>query len=404
MGKTFTLHNKSDGQHWFVFKAYNTDQIDAIADPQGGKTTKLPTSIPSPFARLDLVRAAFQSLARFTELRGPDTYNDERVVSDCFDVGELFFNYEKLKDRISIQPWSPVTDLNQLLNGTNLNRKRLGEALKLFLEQDKATYNFDKINRLFILKYKGKVIGGTSPATLFFTSGNDLSWVDVKMGSDKLFDSSFAPLYLRDIEYQKYWYGLQAFMPGFRTYFQGVDDYLTKSKALLERHSPTLFHEHIQDQQGNSRMTEETFRQQYDEMDTGQSGDVVEVLGFSLRKKKSDVTAIEQVSEFIIRSGKYRQVHPGALLPMVLQNRFHRPFVYVPQTTWDPTVAVPYWVKEAYRTNERTLPGQPGRYPYLTVSDFLEPYLIQVPYPMNRDRFFDGNLTGGDGKQAICCP
>lgn len=408
MATTFTLHNLSDGQHWFHYRPYGTDQIEAIADPQGGQTVKQPTSIPSPFARIDLVRAAFQNLARFDDLRGPGTYNDERMVSDCFDVGEIFFNYEKLKDRLSITPWSPNTDLDRLVKSSNLGHKRLGEALKLFLDQDTATYNFNKIGRLFILKYKGKIVGGTSPSTLFFSSGNDLSWVDLRMGNDQLFDNSFAPLYVRDIEYQKYWYGLQEFMPGFRTYFKGVDDYLTKCKNLLERHNPKLFYEHIQDHQGNSLLTEVLFLELFDEMDTGQAGDVVEVLSYPLRKKKSDLDAIEGISDFIIRSSKYKQIYPNALLPMVLQNRFHRPFTYLPQTTWNPNVEVPYWVSEPYRDhqgkNERTLPGQPGKYPYLTVSDFLEPYLIQVPYPLNRDRFFDGNLSGGDNKTGYLLP
>jgi hypothetical protein len=41
---------------------------------------------------------------------------------------------------------------------------------------------------------------------------------------------------------------------------------------------------------------------------------------------------------------------------------------------------------------KRRLPSVNIQYPYLTVSDFLEPYLIRLVYPINKDKFFDGNV------------
>ncbi len=417
MPTTFTLHDRSNGLHWFPFKAYESDEIDQIKPPDGGKTEKQPTSIPSPFARMDLVRAAFENLVRFPFLSDPSgkTYSDEQIVSDCFDIGEIFFNYEELKNRIQIVPWSPHTDLDRLINEKNPDykgnngHKRLGEALRLFLDQDSKTYNFAQIKRLFILKYGGKAIGGTSPATLFFTSGNDLSEIKLSLGDHRLFDEkSITPLYQRNIEYQKYWYGLQAFMPHFRDYFQAVDDYLTKSQDLLEQADPELYNQHIKDNKGTFLITEKSFLQNFDGMDTGKAGDNVEVLGYQLRKKKPNLVAIEQGSDFSIRSDKYKRLYPDALLPLVLQNRFYSELTYVPQSKWNPSVPVPLTNPLPYYPNQRTLPGQPTKYPYLTVSDFLEPYLIQlaypgakqIPYPINRDCFFNGNLMGAENSGA----
>ena len=51
-----------------------------------------PTSIPSPFARFDLVRTAFAKLSQSETLDGEP--NDKRLVSECFDVGQIFFNYD----------------------------------------------------------------------------------------------------------------------------------------------------------------------------------------------------------------------------------------------------------------------------------------------------------------------
>ena len=95
MPTTLSLHNPTPGLHWYVSKPLGTDQIAAMRDPLGGQTVKQPTSIPSPFARIDLVRSAFLNLAVRPDLMG--SVNDQRIVSDCLDVGELFFNFDALK-------------------------------------------------------------------------------------------------------------------------------------------------------------------------------------------------------------------------------------------------------------------------------------------------------------------
>ncbi len=401
MPTTLSLHNPTPGLHWYVSKPLGTDQIAAIRDPQGGQTVKQPTSIPSPFARMDLVRAAFLNLAIKPDLGG--SVNDQRVVSDTLDVGELFFNYDKLKALVTIAPFDVRTDLDRLRTSTNQGHRRLGDALKLFLDQDAPEYNFDQINRLFVLSYRGRVIGGTSPKTLFFSSGNDLSWVDETMGNHRLFSTDTRPLHQRDIEYQKFWYALKLFMPNFRDRFREVDDYLNRSRALLQQHNPTLFYEHIEQPNGQPLLTAEKFANDFEELTTG-PGDIVEVLGFPLRKKKSDARAIDQVSDFIIKSDKYTRLNTGKPRPMALQNRFFRQFTYVPQTQWNPNTPVPYVARESWRDNQRPLPGQPGSYPWLTVSDFLEPYLVRLPYPTDRGRFFDGNLQAPGTDKGYLLP
>ena len=49
--------------------------------------------IPSPFARMDLVRTAFRYITSHGELEGTTIYH--RLVSDCLDVAEIFFNIEE---------------------------------------------------------------------------------------------------------------------------------------------------------------------------------------------------------------------------------------------------------------------------------------------------------------------
>ena len=395
MPKVLTYHNLTHGEHWFKADPYGKRQIEAISDPEGGNTDNPPTSIPSPFARIDLVRTAFKNVLKDKQLLGNKV--DRKLVSECLDVGEVFFNMEYLKDDVRIIPWDQQRDLTALLESDNPQHRRLGEVLQLYLQQDASAYNFHKINRLYILQYNYKVIGSTSPATLFFSSPNDLSFVDIPMEKNRLFSGDYSPLYERTHDYQKYLYALLKFFrstgsdaPDFRSCFREMADYLDANLEILRMRQPQLYEE-------INQLTITDFYDHYTELDTGQSGDIVELLGFPLRKKKIDIASIAKSSDFTIRSSKYR----GDTLPLVLQNQLNKPFHYV-NDTWDSHVAVPYKVDAPLE--DRKLPGQVISYPYLTVSDFLEPYLIRLVYPVNEDKFFDGNLARGKEQNGFILP
>ena len=395
MPKVLTYHNLTHGEHWFKADPYGKRQIDAISDPEGGNTENPPTSIPSPFARIDLVRTAFKNVLKDKQLLGNKV--DRKLVAECLDVGEVFFNIEYLKDQVRIIPWDQQRDLNTLLASDNPQHRRLGEVLRLYLQQDAATYNFDKINRLYILQYNYKVIGGTSPSTLFFSSPNDLSFVDIPMEKNRLFSGDYPPLYERSAGFQKYLYSLLKFFrsagseePDFRRCFREMADYLDANLKILRLQDAPLYDE-------INQLTITDFYDHYAELDTGQSGDLVELLGFPLRKKKIDIGSIAESSDFTIRSTKYQ----GDTLPLVLQNQLNKPFHYI-SDTWDSHVAVPYKVDAPLE--DRKLPGQVVSYPYLTVSDFLEPYLIRLVYPINQEKFFDGNLGRTKEQKGFILP
>ena len=395
MPKVLTYHNLTHGEHWFKADPYGKRQIDAISDPEGGNTENPPTSIPSPFARIDLVRTAFKNVLKGKHLLGNKV--DRKLVAECLDVGEVFFNIEYLKEQVRIIPWDQQHDLNTLLASDNPHHRRLGEVLRLYLQQDASTYNFNKIERLYILQYNYKVIGGTSPSTLFFSSPNDLSFVNIPMEKNRLFSGNYTPLYERSSDYQKYLYALLKFFrsadseePNFRSCFREMAEYLDANLEILRIQNASLYEE-------VNQLTITDFYDHYTELDTGQSGDLVELLGFPLRKKKIDIGSIAESSDFTIRTKKYR----GNTPPLVLQNQLNKPFHYI-NDTWDSHVVVPYKVEAPLE--ERKLPGQVITYPYLTVSDFLEPYLIRLVYPINQDKFFDGNLGRTKDQKGFILP
>lgn len=398
MSKIFG-YTKKGGQHWFTSDAYSDKEIESIKDPEGGSEISLPTAIPSPFARIDLVKTAFRNITKSPDLKaytkdsnvvaGKD---DEKLVSDALDLAEFLFNIDSIKDKVKIIVWDRETELAKLKSGSVAHR-HLAETLELYLDQDKESYNFDLLNRLYLIQYNHKIIGCTSPATLFFATANDLSHAQITFTmNDVTFDNSYAPLYERDADFQKYFYLLFKANRVLSQRLTVLNDYLDKNLTILDRVNNSLYEE-------IEKLDVADFISNYSELDTGLSGDVVEVIGVPLRKrKKEDVVNSIQSSDFIIQSTKCKD----EVKPLVLQNNLNKNFRYV-NDQWDNSIQVPFADTETV-LEKRRLPGISIQYPYLTVSDFLEPHLIRLVYPINKEKFFDGNVNaevGNDSKGFI---
>ena len=210
MAKVYRIHTEAQaGQNsdWFQSLPINNNLINGIQTGSGdGK--KLPTSIPSPFARLDLVRTAFESVAE-TNLDGlmingaAVNTDNHKLVSDALDIAQIFFNYSKFSHKLEIIAWDCNQKLNQLKTSATRGHRLLGETLDLFMQQDGALYNFNECPFIYILLYDGKPIGGTSPKTLFFAAP-DAAETDIKFGQDTMLDDGLNPLYKRDPVFIKY--------------------------------------------------------------------------------------------------------------------------------------------------------------------------------------------------------
>jgi len=402
MGKIFG-YTKKGGKDWFSSDAYSDKEIEAIKDPEGGSEISLPTAIPSPFARIDLVKTAFRNIVKSPDLKAYSkdgnvvaSNDDEKLVSDCLDLAEMLFNIDSIKDKIRIIVWDKDSELANLKESSAIHR-RFAETLELYLDQDKESYNFDLLRRLYLIEYNHKIIGCTSPATLVFTTANDLSHAQIKLTkNDITFDDQYAPLYERDTEFQKYLYLLFEGNPLLPKRMKGLSDYLKKNIAILDKTDHALYDEI---NKLIKYQPDTVYNSCFSELNTGSSGDIIEVIGVPLRKrKKEDIVSSIKASDFIIKSSKYG----SPLMPLVLQNNFNKSFRYA-NDKWDNTIRVPFIDNETI-LERRWLPGVKIQYPYLTVSDFLEPYLIRLVYPINKDKFFNGNLIvekGNDSKGYV---
>jgi hypothetical protein len=403
MSKIFRLHKGGSEtiRDWSKINSHLPESvIDSIEDPAGADSARQITSIPSPFARVDLARVAFKQVADSKNLHGSTIYH--KIVSDCLDVGQIFFNLDALRNHIEVIAWDPgismigndmkiepTSDLGRLVNSTNDKHRLYGETLKTFLSQDRQTYNFSAIKRLYFLNYKNgpepvNIIGGTSSSTLFFSSANtDLpSYVDVQFGADRVFDGKFCPLINRSADYILYLYSLRHSIPRFTTLFPELNSYLDQCFTHLD----TYLKDEMRSFNDGAYLNTYLSRLPITFVDN--PGNNVEVFGQPLRGKgKEDVQ-----SDFEIASTK-----PVGSKPLVLPNEQFNGLLNYADGKWQHDYKAPYF--DPLPLDKRALPHQSHiTSPYLTVSDLLEPYIIKLPYPVDTGKFFNGHYpSDADG-------
>ncbi len=157
MGKVFRIFNDTNSKHnivgWGESDKYDEGRIARIKDPNGDTPNRDITSIPTPWARLELVKQAFREVAR-QGLDGNSIYH--RMVSDALDVAEIFFNIDKLRDQFEILEWEVGKGLDAMKRSANEGVQLMGKGLSLYREADGQQYNFDETQQIYLLNYKGK--------------------------------------------------------------------------------------------------------------------------------------------------------------------------------------------------------------------------------------------------------
>jgi hypothetical protein len=235
-------------EHWGVSDMYGEKQRSAIKS-SNEKSNNQPTSIPSPFARIALVKTAFTEVATYGK-NALMAY--QKIVSDTLDIAEIFFTYYKWKNEVEIITWKygrkensfeleDDSDLKKLENG----HRQLYKTLKTFLEKDAEEYNFDKMKCIYILKHtkSGDMIGATSPSTLFFSSANDYGNISIQLTSKRKAFEGVIPLSERNWDFQKYIYTWFAEYNETRLskhgrnkfYFHEFYKYIENQKPLINR-------------------------------------------------------------------------------------------------------------------------------------------------------------------------
>lgn len=362
---------------------YGRNNRDTIQDPNGASARKEITSIPSPFARIDLVKNAFAEIVRSGRLDGNTIFH--KMVSDALDVGEIFFNMDKYRDDIEIIVWDCRNGINELVQSANKGHRYLGDALEKYLVSDSLTYNFDRLQNIYLLNYKNgpkqiNIIGATSPATVFFSNANNLDFASsgIHFGQDNPFDEDLQPLYKRDFEYVKSWFYLRNVINDFSRLFPEVSDYLD----LTFRNINDPVKKDILNNIASA---------QFGELDFSGTNQI-EILGYPLYKRTGSGTF---QSDFEIKPSMDVTTRP-LVLP-VSQGTKYSDLLYTTDK-WGRYNQAPCHDGEDDITKRR-LPNDGMVHPYLTVSDFLEETIIRVDHRLDKEAYFDGNATLVDNKR-----
>lgn len=404
MSKIFRLckQGSSTYQDWNSSPAfpYNSASRDTIEDPDGASARHEITSIPSPFARIDLIKTAFKEVCKPDKktkkiaLDGQSIFH--KMVSDSLDVAEIFFNLDKYTGKVEVIKWDPSLMLTELEQSSIAGHRYLADALRKYMSSDSKTYNFDKLKNIYLLNYiegpdELNIIGATSPATLFFSNANDLSYVnDIFFGEDRPFDSEYQPLYKRDFEFVKYLFALRKSITNFAGLFPEVEAYLNATyKAIGD-----------QSRKNELNGVSAIVLEDYDSIEVKdiQQNDLVEVLGYTLYKKSHRTGSIS--SDFEMKSSKVSENLP-LVLPVEVGNRYSN----LQYTTgkWGNINRANYKENESDIT-KRKLPFEGSIHPYLTIGDFLEDTIIKVPHTLNTDNFFDAHIKIKKPELAFLLP
>lgn len=405
MSKIFRLYKEgtSTYEDWNNSPAfpYNSASRDTIEDPDGASARHEITSIPSPFARIDLVKNAFKEVCKFVDRRTHTADLDgdsifHKMVSDTLDVAEIFFNIDKYSGKIEVLKWDPSVMIAELENSDIPGHKYLADALRKYMISDARTYNFGNLKNIYLLNYPQgpdeiNIIGATSPATLFFSNANDLSYVnDIYFGDDKPFDSDYQPLYKRDFEFVKYLFALRKSIPHFAGLFPEFEAYLSETYKQIT--DPTKKNE-LNSITSNDLATFDPIS-----VEDVQQNDLVEVLGYTLYKKAN--RPVTSSSDFIILTRKEMEPLP-LVLPIDAGNRYAD--LQYTTAKWGNTNKAPFVDKES-DLSRRILPFEGSTHPYLTISDFLEDSIVKVPHTLNKANYFDGRIRIEKQELAFLLP
>ena len=394
MSKIFRLYKGGTNtyQDWansptFPYNSGARDDSN-MSDPDGSKASKEITSIPSPFARIDLVKSAFREISRKESSVGEKACLDgqtifHKMVSDSLDVGEIFFNYDRFSSIVEIISWNPDTMINALATSPDDGQKCYANALTKFIQADGKSYNFDKLQNIYLLNYKNgpqqlNIIGATSPASLFFSTANKIDYIkDIQFGEDHPFDSVYQPLYKRNPEYIKFWFILKNSISGFSRLFPEVDHYLDMTYKVITDSALKATLRDINDASGAgfSNISVQYLTQM----------NQVEVLGNLLFQQKANLQSIR--SEFTIKSSK--QSESDVMVLPVDSGNIYADLKYT-TAKWGNTNKAPYMDAQS-ALHLRKLPNDFTQHPYLTISDFLEDSLIVVPHTLNDKSFLAVN-------------
>lgn len=364
---------------------YSKPEIDQIEDPVDASSNYEITSVPSPYARWHLFDQAFRWVAdAATEsdgraLEGTTIYH--KLVAEALDVGEIIFARDQINTkgefRIEIRSINLQQQVKMLRDSSDDERRNLGETYDLFSAMKKgesdsvSLYDAEQVHMVYV---DGVAIGGTSPLSMYFTGADDLSHISIQLHNTTSFDNKYESLIDRESAFIAAQIALvndngatvKKFMPGFYEYVNYVNTQLSR------RSEHTTIDRDAIDRYVDKAITQDTLF-------------VLKGRTHSIHLYAPGKAGVDS-SQLILGTLDGSPVSTDDKRPLVLLPDNQRPCYYYNKVWWDPNVMEGY-VGYPENISQRTLPGQHVEYPWLTVSDLLEPTIFRLPAVLDTHRF-----------------
>lgn len=400
---TQKVQNK-DGKYGIIPHSIRPSDIDDTL-LANGSFGAVASSMPSPMARLFLFSAALREVNVFEKGSKGDGHNKGEqiqedgkktkgvtpyhyLVSEMLDMLEFVFKYGS-NDNFKVQEWNLNTECDALNRGGLVQHKQLATALNAAFEFDVLKGN----TTIYLFKWNEKVIGGTSPVTLVYTSANLHEAIEgEKFTGDEgniLFgigqDRKATPLHERSKAFQEYLYRLYHTALFRENQSLGeLSDYILDSATNYHALSNSDAYNSIINKPGDFKNVNDL------ETELGFRVTVGNNVTLKVSDRAAELAHSIAASDYILKPtvNCYKRGDGNKKVPMILSSSGIAGLTYVDRQ-WNHTIdKIPDAPdKDIYN---RSLPSLKVKYPYLTVADFFEDKVIQVGYNINKDKFFTG--------------
>lgn len=377
-----TKAGSTDQLGWQIIQ-YDRERIDNLKEP--ANNTEAPVvSLPTPFARLEIFNNAFERY----KLKGTGTTYFDGLISQCLDVWELLFCWDRNKALCQLLDWDQKSELEALEKSTWVGHRLFAKSLKLFLSSDKFTGH-----KFTFLLYEKNVFAASSPLTGFFTIATVKDMNTKLFDSDgtqgKLFNGGIRHLHNRSEMFKeylaKYWF--------YRKQIRKSDD-LFLNYIHQELHKTTLW-KHIE----HDNNIEKDFYVEYPIKVADKNSNIT--LEFFI--KDNQIKIDHQSTDLLLKFSTNDKDVEQAGLPLdvlVLSERLNDSFKYVNRPWNRIEDKVTSFVNDFEKDQGwklRELPTLGIKFPFIVVNDFIEEYLLEVDYPIDNQCFYVGTYENQDG-------
>jgi len=415
-------HSDSDKKDWHKREQLSENEIKTIAYSTNARFESGLNSIPSPFARLHLVDTAFGILSEDGVKTNEDTIY-HKIVSYTLDVLEILFRRTSLSGQVSIKSLS-ISELDQFQLGHPIHNL-LRDTLDLYLDSD-----FNGLDKFYLVYFENKLIGVTSPytiispsANLFITESDKKSDEQLKRINEYKICDRHNGLFQLDNHVFFKESGIKSLLQRREDFIEFVYKfanlhnlgavesasnfwaYLTKVRPLVQDVYPELYNTiseldattvqrsfhlsatGVEDAEAGAyrRLVDaENNPVQFSFLNDVSANDASDSLPSVVK-----VTLFTGDEEFDIPQSDFEMVSTkftGDKVPLVLQRGFRGDAKYLSER-WDDAMEVPYFRDLHPDINKRVLPDG-YEYPFLVEGDFLEDYIVQLPYTIDQESFY----------------